>query len=79
MPVCLKQAESFFRKKRDRFANTSVKSYLSDRMSKLENSFTSLLPVSEWPQEPYEIELFQTSWSTMALKNEEQQGSFKTV
>ena len=77
--VCLKMAESFSSKKWDSTAKEQVKSHLSARRSKLEDQFTSLLPVSEWPQEPYEIEFFKKSWSNMALKNKEQWFPTKTV
>ena len=51
IPVCFKLAEYVvFAESLIRLLNTEGKSHLSARRSKLENPFTSLLPVSEWPQ-----------------------------
>ena len=63
-------AESFFSNKSDLTAKTQIKSHFLARRCKLEDPFTSLLPVSEWPQEPHEIEFFKKSWSNIALKNQ---------
>ena len=60
-------AEYVFSEKSDSTANTRVKSHLSAQRSEQAGLFSSLLPVSVWPQEPYEIELFKKGWSNVAL------------
>ena len=64
-------AGSFFSNKSDSTAKKHVKSQLLARRFKLEEPFTSLLPVSGWPEEPYEIEFFKNSSSNMALTTKE--------
>ena len=61
--------ETLFSEKSDSSANTQVKSHFVARRCKLEDPFASLLPVSEWPQEPHEIDFFKKSWSNIALKH----------
>ena len=53
--------------------------HLLARRSKLDNPFTSLLPVSEWPQEPYEIEFLTEQWSSMTFTNQKISCSAKSV
>jgi hypothetical protein len=65
-------AESLFSNKSDAAANMQIESHLLAGMSKLGDTFTGLLPVSEWPQEPHEIEVFQTNWSSIALTPKKQ-------
>ena len=54
-----------------------VKSHFSARRSKLEDSSPSLFLVSEWFQEPYEIEFFKKSWSSTTHKNQIKKNDFR--
>ena len=65
--IRLNMAKSCFSTKWDSTANTLVKLHFSTRRSKLEDSSPSLFLVSEWFQEPYEIELWKKSWSRITL------------
>ena len=49
-------------------AKTQAESQFATRRYRLDDPFTSLLPVSEWLQTPYEIEFFKN----IALKDKDQ-------